>query len=42
LWSLGKAVGIGPQQKSAVGAAFGNIGKNDCRGCHEKYRVKKG
>jgi cytochrome c556 len=22
-------------------AAFGNIGKNDCSGCHEKYRVKK-
>ena len=22
-------------------AAFGNIGKNDCAGCHEKYRVKK-
>jgi cytochrome c556 len=22
-------------------AAFGNIGKNDCGACHEKYRVKK-
>ncbi len=22
-------------------SAFGNIGKNDCGGCHEKYRLKK-
>ena len=22
-------------------AAFGNIGKNDCGACHEKYRIKK-
>ncbi|HKM88019.1 MAG TPA: cytochrome c [Xanthobacteraceae bacterium] len=22
-------------------AAFGNIGKNDCAACHEKYRLKK-
>ena len=22
-------------------AAFGNIGKNDCGSCHEKYRIKK-
>jgi cytochrome c556 len=23
-------------------AAIGNIGKNDCGGCHEQYRAKKG
>jgi len=23
-------------------AAMGNIGKNDCGGCHEQYRAKKG
>ena len=22
-------------------AAFSNIGKNDCGGCQEKYRIKK-
>jgi cytochrome c556 len=22
-------------------AAFGNIGKNDCGGCHEQYRLRK-
>ena len=36
-----KAAGESVTDLDSFKAAFGNIGKNDCGGCHEKYRVKK-
>src|SRR5580704_7324396 len=36
-----KAAGESVKDLDSFKAAFGNIGKNDCGGCHEKYRVKK-
>ena len=37
-----KAANASVKDLHSFKAAFGNIGKNDCGGCHEKYRVKKG
>ncbi len=36
-----KAAGAQVTDLASFKAAFGNIGKNDCGGCHEAYRVKK-
>jgi cytochrome c556 len=36
-----KAAGESVKDLDSFKAAFGNIGKNDCGSCHEKYRVKK-
>ncbi len=37
---LAAAVSAAPQDKEGVGAAFGAVTEN-CRACHEDYRVKK-
>ena len=42
LGSDAKAANSGVKDLDSFKAAFGNIGKNDCGGCHEKYRLKKG
>ena len=36
-----KGAGESVKDLDSFKAAFGNIGKNDCGSCHEKYRVKK-
>ena len=36
-----KAAAASVKDLDSFKAAFGNIGKNDCGGCHEQYRVKK-
>ncbi len=36
-----KAAAASVKDLDSFKAAFGNIGKNDCGGCHEKYRIKK-
>jgi cytochrome c556 len=36
-----KAANADVKDLDSFKAAFGAIGKNDCGGCHEKYRVKK-
>jgi cytochrome c556 len=35
-----KAASTSVKDLDSFKAAFGNIGKNDCGGCHEKYRLK--
>ena len=42
LGSDAKAAEASVKDLESFKAAFGNIGKNDCGGCHEKYRVKNG
>jgi len=37
-----KAAGASVKDLDSFKAAFGPIAKNDCGGCHEKYRLKKG
>jgi len=36
-----KAADASVKDLGSFKAAFANIGKNDCGGCHEKYRLKK-
>jgi cytochrome c556 len=36
-----KAADASVKDLESFKAAFANIGKNDCGGCHEKYRLKK-
>jgi cytochrome c556 len=37
-----KATGAGVKDVDSLKAALGPFGKNNCGGCHETYRVKKG
>ena len=37
-----KAASTNVKDLNSFKAAFANIGKNDCGGCHDKYRLKKG
>jgi cytochrome c556 len=41
LGSNAKAADSSVKDLDSFKAAFGNIGKNDCSSCHEKYRLKK-
>jgi cytochrome c556 len=36
-----KAAAVSVKDVDSLKAAFSNIGKNDCGGCHEKYRLEK-
>jgi cytochrome c556 len=36
-----KAAGASVKDLDSFKAAYGNIGKNDCGGCHQLYRAKK-
>ncbi len=36
-----KAANASVKDLDSFKAAFGNIGKNDCGGCHDQYRLKK-
>ena len=36
-----KEAGANVKDLDTFKAAFGNIGKNDCGGCHQDYRLKK-
>ena len=36
-----KAAAASVKDLDSFKAAFGNIGKNHCGGCHEQYRAKK-
>jgi cytochrome c556 len=40
--SNAKAAGTSVTDLNSFKAAFANIGKNDCGGCHDKYRLKNG
>lgn len=37
-----KAAAASVKDLDSFKAAFGDIGKNDCGGCHQTYRLKKG
>jgi cytochrome c556 len=42
LGSDAKAADASVKDLESFKVTFGNIGRNDCGGCHEKYRVKMG